>query len=32
MAVTHVPPPVPKSESQLRRAQRPRSLISCPML
>jgi hypothetical protein len=30
--VTHDPPPVPGSESQLSLAQKPRSLISSPAL
>ena len=32
IAVPHDPPPVQESESQLRPAQKPRSLISSPML
>jgi hypothetical protein len=32
IAVPHEPPPVQASESQLRPAQKPRSLISSPML
>jgi hypothetical protein len=32
IAMTHDPPPVPGSESQLGLAQKPRSLISSPAL
>jgi hypothetical protein len=32
IAMTHDPPPIPASESQLALAQKPKSLVSSPVL